>query len=718
MRPLQAFSFARVASSALGLVAALSVGASACTADRPTGIVAGMSTQMLIPRDLKVVRILVKSGGEVSFNRLYKVYDGSVTLPGTLTFAPADGEGRGQQITLTVLGYSSDPTIVDETEEGKVTLAPAEVNSPRILRRSVLGYDAGRVAYLPVALSYTCVGVQCTSSTQTCVSGQCVDHNVKTADLPTYVPGFFEGTSEGCFDANICMKTEVPARLADPSGLSLTSTAASFDRCTFTVPAGQDASGRELPEIPEGTELNVRVVFGHSNAGVVSTSPRSEILDLGPTGFTIPDPKKPGVFRLAAGLCDPSLPGVVAANLATEVHVAPAVIASNGALTKSPFCTSKLPSRSLCAKPTGAIGDTCTETQLQSSPSAMGFLIDRRDTMYGPLKSSAFAALMQFPLAGTLLRHTSIAAAFTPPKNAGDLCASPATSALFGTPSSFDTTGGNSAKFVFGFDWAPANASLVKFTDLQKSPALRLGPAAEFGSVAYAGGYESFMAQNPAGFDVALGNGGFYDAIRAQVAKDSAAAGALFLIGTREFLGTCAVRADASARAAVVPPPATTQAAALRTYVLALPDSNPEANGAAFLAEAQALAVAGGTGAAYNAASRVAADDVKEGIEAFTKASIDLATCTYEAAAAATDTTTIAYRNQVGTLVSVGPSPACTDANGWQRLASGRIGLCPTACTAYREVVRARGLVAALAGASLDEIPVVVRGSGCTATTP
>ena len=709
----------RAVTFAFATLAALALASSACTTARPTGVVAGMTTQMQIPRDLKFVRVMAKNGSELILNKSYRVVDGTVRLPGSFTFAPADGVGRGTTIVLTVLGYEVDPENLDPNIEGQVSLAQGST-MPRVLRRAVLGYDESRVVYLPMRLSYACLGVQCKGAGDTCIAGKCTSDAIDATKLPTFVEGHFEASSEACFDATTCMRLELPARLAGLPSLDSPSTSA-VDRCTFTVP--DKFRGGETLTLPADTNLNVRVVFGQANPGDPASMPRSEVLDLGPEGFTIPDPTRPGVFRLADGLCDAAL-AAGASSMTTEVFVAPSKACLNGDCTRfslPPTCTSKRPTQSLCQRdidrtgPDATGGASCSESALTPSPSVLGILVDRRGTLRGPLRSTFFGAMIGMPLGGSLLRRTSVSLAFTPPTGNDSVCAGGAfATAAFETPSTFLAAAGSSGTGrVFGFDWTNAGDAVPKFKALQRVPELIAEPSFAFETAEYAGAYETFLRDHPAGLDVALGTGGgFFAAIRAQMGLSTVAAkrGALFIIGSREFAGTCGAGGEALTAVAAARAHAT---APIDTFVLALADTNPNLDAAAQVAAAGRLATAGGT-KAYAATARERADSTSKGLEALTEVAVEVATCTYDAPAGLTSATELSYMGIGGdaTRVKIPGNATCAGDTGW-RYEGTRVKLCATTCTAYRKAVRDRGLVAALGGASLEELPIVVR-SGCT----
>ena len=68
----------------LGAIAATALAWSGCDAKKQTEYVAGVSTQVQVPRDLKAIRVDVSVGGVVQFCRGYRVYDGKVQLPRSL----------------------------------------------------------------------------------------------------------------------------------------------------------------------------------------------------------------------------------------------------------------------------------------------------------------------------------------------------------------------------------------------------------------------------------------------------------------------------------------------------------------------------------------------------------------------------------------------------------------------------------------------------------
>ena len=92
----------------LGAVAATALVWSGCEAKKQTEYVAGVSTQVQVPRDLKAIRVDVSVGGVVQFCRGYRVYDGKVQLPRSLGEFPSQGKPGPDPITVTVSGFTED----------------------------------------------------------------------------------------------------------------------------------------------------------------------------------------------------------------------------------------------------------------------------------------------------------------------------------------------------------------------------------------------------------------------------------------------------------------------------------------------------------------------------------------------------------------------------------------------------------------------------------
>ena len=110
---------------ALGAVAATALVWSGCEAKKQTEYVAGVSTQVQVPRDLKAIRIDVSVGGVVQFCRGYKAYDGKVHPPAQPRRAPLAGNprarsdhGHGQRLHRGLLGVHRQQRVRQLHERG------------------------------------------------------------------------------------------------------------------------------------------------------------------------------------------------------------------------------------------------------------------------------------------------------------------------------------------------------------------------------------------------------------------------------------------------------------------------------------------------------------------------------------------------------------------------------------------------------------------------
>jgi hypothetical protein len=266
---------------------------SGCEAKQQTEYVAGISTQVKVPRDLKSVRLSVSVGGVRQFCRGYRVYDGRVQLPRSLgTFALNDPKQSGP-ITYSIVGYTKDLEDGSEFDDLACNDQVGGAEGARILRRSRQPYVENEILFLPLPLKYSCFDTTCQNDSETCKGGVCVDATTDASTLPKFTPELVDGTGGDCFSTSLCMAAVAPAIPVNP------------DDCTFAAPntpsAPDPVEGAPNPFAvpgapPPGEGLNVEVVY---DGGYVS-----EILDKDPDdGFTIPDPNKPQQFRLAKGLC-------------------------------------------------------------------------------------------------------------------------------------------------------------------------------------------------------------------------------------------------------------------------------------------------------------------------------------------------------------------------------------------------------------------------------
>src|SRR6478609_8535916 len=94
----------------LGAIAAAGLAWAGCDAKKQTEYVAGISTQVVVPRDLKAIVVNVSVGGVPQFCRAYRVYDGRVQLPRSLGEFPSAGKPGPDPMTVTVVGFTEELT--------------------------------------------------------------------------------------------------------------------------------------------------------------------------------------------------------------------------------------------------------------------------------------------------------------------------------------------------------------------------------------------------------------------------------------------------------------------------------------------------------------------------------------------------------------------------------------------------------------------------------
>ncbi|MBX3185902.1 MAG: hypothetical protein KF819_02760 [Labilithrix sp.] len=362
---------------ALGAFAATALLWSGCEAKKQTEFVAGVSTQVVVPRDLKSIRLDVSVGGVVQFCRGYKVYDGKVQLPRSLGALPASGKAGENAVTVTVTGFTED------FSEGSglsvfsdcVSVSPkVGEQGARILRRSRQPYAPDRIVFLPMPLKYSCFDHKdCEAEDKTCKAGRCVDASIDPSRLPDYTDELLNGTGGACFRASECMQGLVPAVVVNAND------------CTYAVPNSPSSppvvEGAPPNPFPKGGDgVNVEIVY---DGGL-----NKEILDKDDQeGFTIPDPAKPQQFRLAPGLCDMVKGSIPAANPADppvdlEHRITGVRVAS--------ICQPKTPFQPLCAAdqlvamdvaPEGISGNSnppsaCKPRELKAAKSVLMIITD------------------------------------------------------------------------------------------------------------------------------------------------------------------------------------------------------------------------------------------------------------------------------------------------------------------------------------------------------
>jgi hypothetical protein len=653
----------------LGVVAATALAWSGCDAKKQTEYVAGVSTQVAVPRDLKAIRLDVSVGGVQLFCRAYRVYDGKVQLPRSLGEFPAQGTPGPDPITVTVSGFTEDfsETSTSDVFDNCTLIAPKvggtqlDMKTPqgtRIIRRSRQPYVADSVLFLPMPLKYSCFDTKCPDEAMTCKAGLCLDAKVDETKLPKFSEDLISGLGGGCFHASQCFAAGVPAVLVDPND------------CTYALPSSASAPPLAMgvppnPVMSPGDGINVEVTYdGGYNR---------EILDKEPDeGFTIPDPTKPQRFRLAPGLCN-LVKGTDGAGHDTAHRIT--------AIRATGLCQAKSPYQPLCAddqlaamgtpggvssNPTPPNG--CSAQQLTPAQSALMVLADDTNNSKPFYASANDKEAVTISLSDPAFRKTDIGLTYFPGPT--DSC------------SGFE----NAVPF--------ANAFLAKDQIF-----------ASFEAKAASDG----AALNATLEDVGLGAAIADAAMKLQAAYPTANRRALLVIGNRGFddaSTACGHKAIAAAAGA--------KALGVDTYVVMLardlevPGSTVDVPLPVVVPGADAVAVAGSPA---TAPSPLGAYDARltgnkgRAQDAFRQIVEDLATCAYDVvppAVALGADDVLSYSDPVAippaqaTTYTIPPAAAgtCTKAgdtgNGWgvDATTPSRIRICGAKCDEYKSALK------------------------------
>jgi hypothetical protein len=649
-----------------------------CEGKKQTEYVAGISTQVVVPRDLKAVVVNVSVGGVAQFCRAYRVYDGRVQLPRSLGEFPSAGKPGADPLTVTVVGFteeltdgSANPVFSD------CVFNPAVVNknNARVLRRSRQPYVTDEVLFLPMPLKFSCFDKACEGDDKTCKAGRCESAVTDERTLPRFTPDLLDGTGSACFSASECFAAAIPPVVVNASD------------CTYALPNTPSAPA-VVPGAPPnpftsaGDGLNVEVTF---DAGY-----NREILDSDPVeGFTIPDPKKPQQFRLSPGLCD-LVKGTDPVGSATPHRIT--------ALRASATCRAKGVFQPLCAadqlaamgtpggvSPGGMVDASCTPTLLQPSKSALMIIADDTENnavfYTGEGSGSGGADIAKSDIISQALSDPAFA------------------NTWMGL--SFFPGGAGAACSPHAMDVAPALTQTA-----------RTGIVAKFGALKAPGALKA--KDTEVKLSGALDDA--YNTLRSGFADANHRA--VLVIGNRGFEanvcgGTPTDRASAARTSDK-----------LDTYVAILARDSFGPNTLPFpaVAGAQSLAEAGaasGTGAhAFDARS-----DKAQAGDALRKIVEDLATCAYDAAVAPGTDAVLTYSDPIAApgakpFVSIAHDAACTSegaaGDGWGYNATAkRIHVCGKACTDYRTTLRNAAAYSAQYGQAPLAVPLFAHQAAC-----
>ena len=405
---------------------------SGCTGTKVTEFVAGISSQVQVPRDLLSVVITVDVGGNQTFSQSYPVYDSQVRLPRTLGVVKG-GTPPGTPVVITVAGltaaYNDDSfSSISNGDPPKVGGDKTQGGGARILRRSRQPYAEERIVFIPMPLHYSCYDVDCSASANTgcndgsctCKGAICTIPDIDTATLPDYNDSLIYGSTNTCFR---------PFTSTDPAGsklpgcmdFGLPPQVLDATNCIYALPNTASVppdSGVYNPLVPpafiqaadSGGGLNVRAVFDNYV---------SEVLDY-------------------EGLCPPAKGAVAPVEGYCTFEGAPQRFQLAPGLCSSPFhkitlleasaaCPSKTQFQPICDdaegppfQPTLIDGGQSTDggcnvaKPLTPAPSALYILWDKSSGMSEFFGQKALQQVLSVSLGDPVFNQTQIAFSYTP----------------------------------------------------------------------------------------------------------------------------------------------------------------------------------------------------------------------------------------------------------------------------------------------------------------
>lgn len=622
-----------------------------CQGKKQTELVAGISTQVRVPKDLKTIRVDVLVGGIQVQCRSYRVYDGKVQLPRTLGTLPIDDSNRGLAVTISVAGYSEellDATGVDQFADCVTTPISlgTEAAKGRVLRSSRQVYTPEKILFLPMPLTFSCFDRTGCRTEETCKAGRCVTVDADTSKLLEFDPAMVNGTAATCFSIDRCISTTGQA----PFVLDA-------DKCLYAHPGspGAPAFPPPLPAIPkDGDGLNVRAFF---DGGEVI-----EVLDAdADEGYFIPDPSKPQQFQLAPGLCD-MVKGVDPDGKPLP-HRISGLLSSGLCQSKTqrqPICDAEL-NKVMTGTDTGNVtplNGVCQTFEVKPSPSALMVLLDGSVRMSDFYKDTTVTRTLGLSLADPVFEKMRLGLKIIPQQV-------DCSSRVFPT----------------------LDVGMSDAREAQRAIALKI---ADFVS----GKTPLEPIATPLKLDAALD--GAYATLN-QAAFSTFSRKGVLILGNRDF-STTKCTPGVSLTEVV-------KRSRIPTYALELGQGN------AVDAElTQAANDAPDLFKLYDART-----EQSKGADAFSQITRDLSSCLYTIPGGKTldAKSKVSYYDPVRRQsVSVKPSPDCSDKSGYA-IENGNIRFCQTACDNFVGTLKDRSVLALSVGAEAQAVPIFA-SVGCS----
>ncbi len=619
---------------------------SGCQGKKQTELVAGISTQVRVPKDLKTIRVDVVVGGTPVKCDSYRVYDGKVQLPRTLGTLPINADNRGLPITITVAGYSEErleATSVDQFADcvnTKIVLG-TEPAKGRILRSSRQPYSPDKILFLPMPLSFACFDkTDCkTEEEKTCKAGRCVPIDNDIAKLAEFREEMVNGAAATCFSVERCVTTT-----------GQTPYVIDANKCLYAHPGspGAPALPAPAPAIPkDGDGLNVRAFFDGGQL--------SEVLDYdAEEGYFVPDPAKPQQFQLAPGLCD-LVKGVDEKGKVTAHRIS--------GLVSSGLCQSKTQRQPICdgeanqimtGNPAGQVtpqAGACQTFELKATPNALLVLLDGSVRLTDFYSDTTVSRALGLSLSDPAFEATQLGMKLVP-------------------------QGVDCSTRVFSALDVPMQAA----TKAQSAIAAKIG---EFVSKKIA--LEPIAT--PLKIDGALDSA--YAKLNEATFASYSRKGVLIL-GNRDFTAT---KCTAGTKLVDV-----AKRGKMNTYALLLGDSTAPVD--TELAEAAADATS--KVKLYDARK----DQVK-GADAFSQITRDLTSCLYDPPGGKIEErAVVSYYDPIRRqTVTIKPSAGCTEPDGWTT-ENGKVRFCTAACDKLVGTLRDRSDLALALGSPAQAVPI------------
>ncbi|MGH7281732.1 MAG: hypothetical protein ACRELY_09435 [Polyangiaceae bacterium] len=342
---------------------AIACGAASCSSPAPSMVV-GITTQMRVPKDLRSVRVVARVGG-ASTCQTYAIDTTPIALPISTTL-----EGNANDVVkVTVAGFSGASTSLPSD--------PCAIDGALVVKSATTHLIDGQLLYLPMALKYLCEGVTCDDG-QTCFAGACDDDAVDPGTLVRYSDPLLYGNTSFCISNGTCMNHTSPVLMSDP------------DHCTFTFAIDDVAFDNQ--------GVNIQLIHDNLEREVIDLDDPRE-------GFSY-DPKTTKQFTIAPRLCDDVKSG--------KITVVSSGVGCPAKTVLNPMCDPAHDGDN--GRPREAAGTCTSSVNVQPSPNAYYFLLDRSSSMgaFYTQAQGTFSEILRLLLSAPLFSTASVALGYLP----------------------------------------------------------------------------------------------------------------------------------------------------------------------------------------------------------------------------------------------------------------------------------------------------------------